>query len=70
MAVTLKMVRSLVNQNVKQTVAMMMYDKEWRFEEVGEILRASVRNDVFAADDQLAAGFFRKPDADILTQSL
>ncbi|KAF3184739.1 hypothetical protein TWF106_011453 [Orbilia oligospora] len=64
------MVRGLVDQNVKQTVAMMMYDKEWRFEEVGEILRASVRNDVFAADDQLATVLFRKSDSDTLTQSL
>ncbi|RVD81411.1 uncharacterized protein DFL_009275 [Arthrobotrys flagrans] len=42
-AATLKMVRGLADNNVKQAMAMVMYDKEWRFEEVERILRASVR---------------------------
>ncbi|KAK6510251.1 hypothetical protein TWF481_004968 [Arthrobotrys musiformis] len=46
-AITLKMVRGLADIHVKQTVCMMMYNKEWSFAEVKKILRASVREDVF-----------------------
>ncbi|KAK6351981.1 hypothetical protein TWF718_005129 [Orbilia javanica] len=52
-AVTLKMVRGLADNSIKQTLAMMMYDKEWTFEEVEKILRASVRGDIFDADYEL-----------------
>ncbi|KAK6517552.1 hypothetical protein TWF281_004202 [Arthrobotrys megalospora] len=52
-SVTLKMVRGLADSTVKQVVAMIMYDKEWEFEEVEKILNASTRKDIFAEDDQL-----------------